>query len=85
VQGTKAERTVVEAAAKRGAGLVFVGSAIESGDWLKPLVGGAWTEQSRKFKSLMMLFPLTDAHAITRDATAFDITDETSYDLDLDP
>ena len=32
-----------------------------------------------------MLFPLTDAHAITREASAFDITDDTSYDLELDP
>jgi hypothetical protein len=81
----KIDRAIVEAAAKRGAGIVLVGSAMENGEWLKPVTGGAWTEQSRKFSSLMMLFPLTDAHAITRDASAFDITDETSYDLDLDP
>ena len=81
----KIDRTAVEAFAKRGGGIVIVGSAIESGEWLKPITGGAWTEQSRKFPSLMMLFPLTDAHAITRAASAFDITDDTSYDLDLDP
>ena len=70
---------------KKGGGLVVVGSGIDAGDWLKPLAGGAWTAQSRKFANKMMLFTLTDAHPITRGATPFDLDDETVYDLDLDP
>ena len=85
VAGADADRAMVEAAAKRGAGIVLVGSALEAGDWLKPLVGGAWTSKSRKFPSQMMLYPLTDAHAITRDASPFDLADHTLYDLELDP
>ena len=77
-------REALEAFAKRGGGIVVLGDAISGGDWLKPLVGGAWTPNSHKFPSLMMLYPLTDAHPITRDTSAFDITDNTAYDLDLD-
>lgn len=81
------DRAAIDAFTKRGGGVIVLGGAIAAGDaaWMKPLAGGAWTENSRKFTSLMMLFPLTDAHAITRDASAFDINDDTSYDLDLDP
>ncbi|MGV3533976.1 MAG: PVC-type heme-binding CxxCH protein, partial [Chthoniobacteraceae bacterium] len=85
VAGADADRAAVEAAAKRGAGIVLVGSAIEAGEWLKPIVGAAWTPKSRKFASQMMLYPLTDAHAITRGASPFDLADLTPYDLDLDP
>ncbi len=79
------DRAAVEAFAKRGGGIVVISDAISAGEWMKLLAGGAWTENSRKFPSLMMLYPLTDAHPITRAASAFDITDETFYDLDLDP
>ncbi len=85
VQDAKADRAAVEAATKRGAGIVVLGNGIAAGDWLKPLAGGAWSENSRKFSSLMMLYPLTDAYAITRDASAFDVNDDTIYDLDLEP
>ncbi len=81
----KLDRAAVEAFAKKGGGLVVAGSGPLAGDWVKPLVGGAWTENSHKFASLMMLYPLTDAHPITREATAFDLADDTAYDLDLDP
>ncbi len=43
IAGAIADRAAVEAAAKRGAGIVVVGHGIEAGDWLKPLVGAAWT------------------------------------------
>lgn len=82
---TRIDRPAVEAIAKRGGGVVVIGNGIGFGDWLKPLAGAAATVNSRKFTSLMMLHPLTDAHPITRDASAFDLTDETHYDLDLDP
>ena len=81
----KLDRAAIEAFAAKGGGLVVIGGAIGAGEWLKPLAGGAWTENSRKFSSQMMLFPLTDAYPITRDASAFDINDETLYDLDLAP
>lgn len=81
----KFDRGAVEAFTKKGGGIVVVGSnAIAAGGWLKPLVGGAWGSNSRKYSSLMMLYPLTDAHPITREASPFDLTDETAYDLDLD-
>jgi len=78
------DRAAVEAFAQRGGGLVLLGGGIAAGDWLKPLAGGAWTANSHSFPSLMMLYPLTDAHAITKDASAFDLKDDTAYDLDLD-
>ena len=80
----KLDRAGLEAFAAKGGGLVVIGGAIGAGEWLKPLAGGAWTENSRKFASLMMLYPLTDAHPITREASAFDLADNTAYDLDLD-
>lgn len=81
----KIDRTAIEAFAKKGGGIVVVGGTALSSDWLKPLVGGSSTGNSRKFVSQMMLYPLTDAHPITRDASPFDLNDETPYDLDLDP
>ena len=37
------------------------------------------------FFSKMMLYVATDQHPIVRDASPFDIDDETLYDLDMDP
>lgn len=71
--------------AKRGGGIVVLGAGIGAAEWMKPLVGGAVTGGSHKFPSQMMLYPHTDAHPITRDASSFDLNDQTSYDLDLDP
>ncbi len=81
------EQEAVEAFARRGGGLVAVhGGVIEGGAaWWKPLLGGAWAEQSRKFSSRMMLYTLTDGHPIMHDVSPFDIDDDTSYDLDTDP
>ena len=81
------DRTAVEAFARRGGGLVAVHSGIIEGgaDWWKPLLGGVWTEQSKKFSSRMMLYTLTDGHPIMRDVSPFDIDDDTFYDLDTEP
>lgn len=79
------DRAAVEAFAKKGGGIVVVGGTTLEADWLKPLAGGASTADSRKFASQMMLYPLTDGHPITRDASPFDLQDETSYDLSLVP
>ena len=79
-------REALEAFAKRGGGIVALRGAIAAADasWWKPLIGGAWTEQSRKFANKLMLFTLTDSHPITKSATPFDLDDETFYDLDRD-
>jgi type 1 glutamine amidotransferase len=79
-----ASRAALEAFAKRGGGLVVLAGGIGAGDWLKPLAGGAWTANSRKFTNKLMLYALTDAHPITSNASPFDLDDETFYDLDLD-
>jgi len=80
------DREALEAFAKRGGGLVVVHGAAAGGDasWWKPLIGGAWTPGSRKFSSRMMLYVATDQHPIVHGASAFDVDDETLYDLDLE-
>jgi putative membrane-bound dehydrogenase-like protein len=78
-------RGEVESLMKRGGGLVVLGSGMESSGALKPWVGGAWTANSRKFGGLMMFYPFTNGHPITQDAFAFDVTDDSAYDLELDP
>ncbi len=82
-----ADRSLLEAVAKRGAGIVVLGSAIGSGDpaWFKSLTGGAWTTTSRKFANRLMWCPLTDAHPVTTALSLFDLDDETFYDLDTLP
>lgn len=80
-------RAELEAFARRGGGLVVIHGAVAAGaaDWWKPLIGGAWSAQSRKFTSRMMLYVATDQHPIVKGASAFDLDDETLYDLDLQP
>jgi putative membrane-bound dehydrogenase-like protein len=82
-----ADRTLLESLAKRGAGIIVLGSAIGAGDaaWFKPLTGGAWVPTSRKFMNRLMWCPLTDAHPITSSLSLFDLDDETLYDLDTVP
>jgi len=77
-------RQALEAFAGRGGGIVALrgGIAAAEASWWKPLVGGAWTGQSRRFANKLMLFTLTDSHPITQSATPFDLDDETFYDLD---
>ncbi|HEX2746703.1 MAG TPA: ThuA domain-containing protein, partial [Verrucomicrobiales bacterium] len=70
---------------QRGGGLIILGGGIGAGDWLKPLAGGTWSAGSRKFANKLMFYPVTDVHPVTQNASAFDIDDETGYDLDLDP
>jgi len=79
------DRAVVEAAAKRGAGIIVIGDGIKAGEWLKPLAGGTWTANSHEFASEMMFYPVTDGSPLTKDAYSFDLKDETLYDLDLEP
>ncbi|MES2474911.1 MAG: PVC-type heme-binding CxxCH protein [Verrucomicrobiota bacterium] len=73
--------------ANRGGGIVAVNGAIAAGtaEWGKSTLGGGWNEKnSRKFSSLMMLYAVTDSHPMVANASPFDITDDTLYDLDLD-
>ena len=81
-----AAQAVLTAFAQRGGGIVAVGAAVAAGDvaWGKATLGGAWdAETSQKFSSRMMLYVRTDAHPIVRDASSFDVDDDTLYDLDL--
>ncbi|MEA3212055.1 MAG: hypothetical protein QOE70_5112 [Chthoniobacter sp.] len=81
------QRDALEKFAQRGGGLVAIhgGAAAGEATWWKPLIGGAWTPQSQQFRSRMMLYTLPDVHPITREASPFDIDDDTLYDLDTDP
>lgn len=80
-------RAALESFAKRGGGFVILHDVVATGEasWWKPLAGGAWTEASRKFASRMTLYVAEAQHAIARDASPFDLDDDTLYDLDLDP
>ncbi len=74
----------LESFAKRGGGIVAIHGDI-AGEWWRPVVGGAWIEgTSKRFSSRMMLYVSQDGHPIVDGASAFDITDETLYDLDLE-
>ncbi len=80
-----APREALEKFAKRGGGVVALGGALDGGDWMKDIAGGAWTEQSRKFANKLMLYAVTDGHPITQNASPFDLEDETWYDLNREP
>jgi putative membrane-bound dehydrogenase-like protein len=77
-------RAAIEAFAKRGGGLIALHGGVAAGEsaWLKPILGGAWTPESRRFTSRMMLYIATDLDPIIRGASPFDVTDETFYDLE---
>jgi len=80
------DRAALESFAARGGGFVVLhgGVAAADGAWLKPLIGGAWENGSRKFNSRMTLYVTPAQHAIVHGASPFDLDDETYYDLDLD-
>jgi len=78
-------RAGFEAFAARGGGLVLLGGAVAAGapDWWTPLAGGAWSANSRSFGSRMTLYVASGQHPIVHDASPFDLSDITAYDLDL--
>ncbi|MCE9612468.1 MAG: c-type cytochrome [Chthoniobacter sp.] len=81
-----AAQAALTAFAQRGGGIVAVGAAVAAGDvaWGKATLGGAWdAETSQRFSSRMMLYVRTDAHSIVREASSFDVDDDTLYDLAL--
>ena len=71
--------------AQHGGGIVAVRGGVASGDaaWGKAVLGGAWTNESQKFRNNVLLTIRTDAHPLTLDASTFDIEEETIYDLSL--
>jgi len=78
------QREALTAFAKAGGGIIAIDAAIATGDaeWLKPLIGGAKTPDTKSFTSTMMLYIATDLHPITKGASSFDVMDQTVYDLD---
>ncbi len=79
-------RQALASFAGRGGGVVAVNGAIAAGDpaWGKSVLGGGWdAKQSHKFHSEMMLYVVVDSHPIVKDASPFDVSDDTLYDLDL--
>ena len=79
------DRAALADLSHRGIGFVSVGGAIAgpSASWGKDTFGAGWTQDSRRFRSLMMLNLRTDAHPLSKDASAFDVTDDTVFELDL--
>lgn len=81
------EQTTLANFTKRGGGIVAVNGAIAAGtvDWGKSTLGGSWDQRdSEQFNSLMMLYVVSNANAIVKDSSPFDVKDNTIYDLALD-
>ena len=82
---SKAAQDAVSAHAAAGKGVVSVCGGIAGGDaeWGRKVLGGGWTAESRKFRNLMMLNIRTGAHPVLKDASTFDLLDDTVFDLSL--
>ena len=70
---------------KRGCGLVALHGAMAAtaADTSLTLFGGAWTPQSQRFSSRMMLYIRPDGAPLADNTSSFDLDDETLYDLSL--
>ena len=81
----KSAQDAVAAHAAAGKGVVSVYAGIAGGDaeWGRNVFGGGWTAESRKFRNLMMLNIRTGAHPVLKDASTFDLLDDTVFDLAL--
>ena len=79
------ERAALADLSNRGISFVALRGAIAgpSASWGKETFGAGWTAESRRFRTLMMLNVRTDAHPLAKDASTFDVTDQTVFDLDL--
>jgi len=69
-----------------GGGIVAVHGAIAGGgtDWGLATLGGGWNaDESRRVRTTMMLYVVADSHPIVRNASPFDLDDDTVYDLAL--
>ncbi len=79
------ERAALADLSNRGVSFVALRGAIAgpSASWGKEVFGAGWTPESRRFRALMMLNVRTDAHPLARDASTFDVTDDTVFNLEL--
>ena len=79
------DRAALADLSNRGISFVALRGAIAgpSASWAKDTFGAGWTQDSRRFRALMMLNIRTDAHPLAKDASTFDVTDQTVFELDL--
>jgi len=79
------DRAALADLSNRGVNFVALRGAIAgpSASWAKDSFGAGWTPDSRRFRALMMLNVRTDAHPLARDASTFDVTDDTVFNLEL--
>jgi putative membrane-bound dehydrogenase-like protein len=79
------DRAALADLSNRGISFVALRGAIAgpSASWAKDTFGAGWTQDSRRFRALMMLNVRTDAHPLAKDASTFDVTDQTVFELDL--
>ena len=85
---TGEERTNLEAYLARGGGIVVIHAAAVSKDtdWYKSIIGGSWRQGTTRWLEAPMHLYFTDRyHAITRDASNWQMDDEIYYDMDLSP
>jgi len=82
------DRANLAAYLARGGGLVVIHAAAvaKDTDWYKSIVGGSWRQGTTRWLEAPMHLYFTDrAHAITRDASNWQMDDEIYYDMDLSP
>jgi len=79
------DRAALADLSSRGIGFVALRGAIAgpSASWARDTFGAGWTPESRRFRALMMLNVRTDAHPLAKDASTFDVTDDTVFNLEL--
>jgi hypothetical protein len=79
------DRAALADLSNRGIAFVALRGAIAgpSASWARDTFGAGWTPESRRFRALMMLNVRTDAHPLAKDASTFDVTDETVFNLEL--
>ena len=79
------DRAALADLSNRGIAFVALRGAIAgpSASWARDTFGAGWTPESRRFRALMMLNVRTDAHPLARDASTFDVTDDTVFNLEL--
>jgi putative membrane-bound dehydrogenase-like protein len=79
------DRAALADLSHRGIAFVALRGAIAgpSASWARDTLGAGWTPESRRFRALMMLNVRTDAHPLAKDASTFDVTDDTVFNLEL--
>jgi len=79
------DRAALADLSNRGIAFVALRGAIAgpSASWARDTFGAGWTPESRRFRALMMLNVRTDAHPLAKDASTFDVTDDTVFNLEL--